>query len=128
MSGQSKRNPMASDYIVGTGPAVPPMKIGCEIHPEVVPSQEWLDETPPDEEGKRPPCPPARCDVRFVIVGTMLLPSNLTKKSDWPFAAAPVAEVHRMPFRDFMMLIVVGTPSIAEAANKAIEAGKIELH
>lgn len=128
MSGQSKRNPLASDYIVGSGPSVPPMKIGCELHPEVVPSQEWLDANPADAEGNRPPCPPASCDVRFLIVGTMLLPSNLIHKKDWPFGAAPVAEVHRMPFAQFMLLIVTANPDLVDAANAAVAAGKVELH
>lgn len=127
--GQHKSNPLAEGYLVGSGPPVPPMKIGCELHPEVVPSQAWLDANPADDEGKRPPCPPASCDVRFLIVGTMLLPMATTRrKEEWPFGAAPVAEVHRMPFAQFMLLIVTANPDLVDAANAAVAAGKVELH
>ncbi|HVV52172.1 MAG TPA: hypothetical protein VHO06_21060 [Polyangia bacterium] len=115
--GAHKSNPHAEGYVLGSA-RTPPVQISAHLDCEVIPSQEWLDENPADPEtGKRPECPPERAEVRFLIMGAMVIPSAVRAKKDWAAGFGPVAEIHRMRWQEFALLLIRENPQLAPVLN-----------
>lgn len=114
--GAHHMNPMAEGY----RGEVLAIKISAEIDAQVVPSDAWLKANPADEEGKRPDCPPESWDVRFIIIGLMMLPSALERnKAKWPAGQVPIVELDRIPWTKYLELMIEANPHLGPAATIA---------
>lgn len=114
--GQHHSNPFSDSY----RGEVPAIKITAEIDAQVVPSDDWLKANPPDDEGNRPQCPPESWEVRFIILGMMMLPSALEpNKAKWPHGQCPMVELDRMPWSRYLELMIATNPQLGPAATIA---------
>lgn len=116
-----RSNPLSPSFRMSNlAGEIPRIQFIAAIDVEVIASQAWLDAHPPDADGKRPSCPAADSEVRFVLMAQALFPSRFSVPAKWPKGEVPVGELLREPVPHVLALLAKQQPELAETIRAVL--------